>query len=160
MMTDRPLFSAEINEIIGHPPHWVNRVGGTFLLLIIAGFVLVSAVIVVPKQYILPVVLYGQAKHEYLVKGTIDAGQLDNLKKAKDLKIEIPLDHDTQDRINLTGKLQNIIPPIKNGRISYVVRLNQASANILAGKLPEIESIAGKIIVEGERKTLMKSMLQ
>ncbi|KIO77383.1 hypothetical protein TH53_09760 [Pedobacter lusitanus] len=167
MIIDRPHFSAEINEIIGNPPHWVNRVGGTILLFIITSFVISSALIVIPKEHILPVVLYGQltadaAKHtpEYLVKGMLDAGQLDGLKKAGVVQIEIPLDNSSQDKISLKGRLLKIIPPIKNGKISYTVKLDQKSAEFLAGKLPEIESIGGTLIFESEKRTLLKSLME
>ncbi|MGY0034961.1 hypothetical protein [Pedobacter sp. NJ-S-72] len=169
MIADRPHFSAEINEIIGNPPHWVNRVGGSFLLLIIIGFVISSALIVIPKQHILPVVLYGQlAGNEagvvkrtpgFLVKGVLDAGQLEGLKKTAVVQVEIPLDNSSQDKISLKGRLLDIIPPIKNGKIAYTVKLDQESTDLLTGKLPEIESIGGTLIFESEKKTLLKSLM-
>ncbi|MBB6271587.1 hypothetical protein HDF26_002044 [Pedobacter cryoconitis] len=170
MIVDRPHFSAEINEIIGNPPHWVHRVGGTFLLLIIIGFVTSSALIVIPKQHILPVILYGQPAGKdidfvqkasgFLVKGVLDAGQLEGLKKAAVVQVEIPLDNSSQDKISLKGRLLDIIPPIKNGKIAYTVKLDKKSADLLTGKLPEIESIGGTLIFESEKRTLLQSLIE
>ncbi|HEY0176077.1 MAG TPA: hypothetical protein VGC08_06845 [Pedobacter sp.] len=170
MTNERILFSSEINEIIGHPPHWVTRVGSAVLLLMIAGFLIISATVSIPKQRVFPVMLYGDQSDGghtagkntpgYLIKGTLDAGQLESLKKSGELRVEVPLEGDAREKISLKGNLLRVIPPVRNGKIAYTLRLEPNSAKLLAAELPAIESIAGTLTIESEKKTIMKSMLE
>ncbi len=48
-MENRPLYSAEIAEIIGTPPRWILRAGGGLLLALVLGFGGLAASISIPK---------------------------------------------------------------------------------------------------------------
>ncbi|MCA8832853.1 hypothetical protein [Hymenobacter pini] len=80
-MENRPLYSAEITEIIGTPPSWNIRVGGGVLLLVLALLLTGASVIGVPQHNSTPVSIRSTAQPHYLVQpaGTlqllVEAGQ-------------------------------------------------------------------------------------
>jgi hypothetical protein len=61
-----PVYSAEITEIIGIPPRWIVRGGGSLLLAIFMTCLFVASVIRVPKQHSSPVTLHGATRPYYL----------------------------------------------------------------------------------------------
>lgn len=69
-MENRPLYSAEITEIIGTPPRWIIRTGGGLLLLVFLGFIALGTVIRLPEHSSSPVRLSGTTKPFYLTQAT------------------------------------------------------------------------------------------
>jgi hypothetical protein len=65
-MENRPLYSAEIAEIIGTPPRWILRAGGGLLLALVLGFGGLAASISIPKQSTAPVRLRAATPPYYL----------------------------------------------------------------------------------------------
>ncbi|RSK37524.1 hypothetical protein [Hymenobacter metallilatus] len=65
-MENRPLYSAEISEIIGTPPRWMMRVGSGLLLLALVAGVALASVVEVPEQHHAAVRISGITAPYYL----------------------------------------------------------------------------------------------
>lgn len=65
-MENRPIYSAEISEIIGTPPRWIMRVGGGLLLLSLVAGVALASVVEVPEQHHAAVRISGTTAPYYL----------------------------------------------------------------------------------------------
>lgn len=65
-MENRPLYSAEITDIIGTPPRWIVRAGGGLLLALLLGAVAVAGGLRLPKHHGYLVRLRGAVAPYYL----------------------------------------------------------------------------------------------
>lgn len=65
-MENRPIYSAEISEIIGTPPRWIMRVGSGLLLLALVAGVALASVVKVPEQHHAAVRISGTTAPYYL----------------------------------------------------------------------------------------------
>jgi hypothetical protein len=65
-MENRPLFSAEITDIIGTPPRWIVRAGGGRLLGLLLGVAALASSIALPEHHSYPLVLKGEVAPYYL----------------------------------------------------------------------------------------------
>ena len=65
-MENRPLYSAEITDIIGTPPRWIARVGSGLLLALLLGVVTVAGGLRLPERHSYPVLLRGAVAPYYL----------------------------------------------------------------------------------------------
>lgn len=66
-METPPLYSAEITELIGTPPRWLTRAGGGLLLLALLVAFTLAAVVRVPDNRVLPLVIRGSVVPYYVV---------------------------------------------------------------------------------------------
>ena len=69
-MENRPLYSAEITDIIGTPPRWIVRAGGGLLLALLLGAVAVAGGLRLPERHGYPVLLKGALAPYYLRQTT------------------------------------------------------------------------------------------
>jgi len=67
-MENRPVYSADIAEIIGTPPRWIMRSGGGLLLLLLLAFAGLAARVSIPEQNSLPVRVSGLTQPHYLLQ--------------------------------------------------------------------------------------------
>lgn len=67
-MENRPLYSAEITELIGTPPRWIMRAGSGLLLGALATVVGLASVLRIPDQSVTPLVIKGDTQPYYLVQ--------------------------------------------------------------------------------------------
>lgn len=65
-MENRPLYSAEITDIIGTPPRWIVRAGGGLLLALLLGAVAVAGGLRLPEHHGYQVLLRGAVAPYYL----------------------------------------------------------------------------------------------
>lgn len=81
-MENRPLYSAEITDIIGTPPRWIVRAGGGLLLGLLLGVVALAGSLRLPERHSYPVVLRGTVPPYYLrqaggrLRAAIASGQV------------------------------------------------------------------------------------
>lgn len=67
-MENRPLYSAEITELIGTPPRWIMRAGSGLLLGALVTVVCIASVLRIPDQSVTPLVIRGTTQPYYLVQ--------------------------------------------------------------------------------------------
>jgi hypothetical protein len=65
-MDNRPLYSAEITEIIGTPPRWIMRAGGGLLLGGLLGLAALASTVRLPEQSTAPLLIRGTVPPYYL----------------------------------------------------------------------------------------------
>lgn len=81
-MENRPLYSAEITDIIGTPPRWIVRAGGGLLFCMLLGVVALAGSFHLPERHSYPVLLRGTVPPYYLrqsgghLRAAIAAGQV------------------------------------------------------------------------------------
>ncbi len=69
-MDNRPLYSAEITEIIGTPPRWIMRAGGGLLLGGLLALAALASTVPLPEQNTAPLLIRGTVPPYYLRQTT------------------------------------------------------------------------------------------
>lgn len=65
-MENRPLYSAEITEIIGTPPRWILRAGGGLLLVVLLVVGTLASTVRIAEQHASPLRITGVTRPYYL----------------------------------------------------------------------------------------------
>ena len=68
---NRPLYSAEITEIIGTPPRWILRAGGGLLLVVLLVVGTLASTVRIAEQHTSPVRITGVTRPYYLRQPTL-----------------------------------------------------------------------------------------
>jgi len=157
-MENHPIYSAEITEIIGTPPRWIMRAGGGLLLVLLLGFVGLSASVTIPEQTLLPVRLSGTTQPYYLRQGptggqlVVAAGQL--VRQGQPL-LHHPLNSAADERAPFTGTVFYEDPTRVSRRagdtLGLLAPLNNTyrfSGQISVGHIRELRAHAATLQVE------------
>jgi hypothetical protein len=157
-MENHPIYSAEITEIIGTPPRWIMRAGGGVLLLLLLGFVGLSASISIPEQTALRLRLNGTIQPYFLRQGptsaqpVVAAGQL---VRQGQLLLHHPLDPAADERAPFTGTVfyEDLARPARRagdtlGLLAPLTNTYRFSGRISVGRIRELQTHAANLQVE------------
>ncbi|OGX90170.1 hypothetical protein [Hymenobacter coccineus] len=144
-MENRPLYSAEITEIIGTPPWWIIRAGGGVLLVVFVACLSLASVVQVPEQSNAPVFISGTTSPYYvrqIAGGARPAAASGQIVELGQLLVRGPLDDASGIRAPFAGRLRlqrlpaaaspgdtiGLLVPLRNAyRFNGVLDLAQAS---------------------------------
>jgi hypothetical protein len=157
-MENRPVYSAEITEIIGTPPRWILQAGGGLLLALLLGFGALAASVSIPEQSPAPARLRGTIQPYYLRQSntssrpTVATGQV--VRQGQVLR-HATFDSAADERAPFAGTLfyeelaaDTAHPGDTLGLLVPLANTYRFSGQLAVGRLPELRAQAGALRLE------------